>query len=74
MLPKGTMTIDFLPDGTIKVQTGDMGGVDHQSADEFMAALANYMGGAVVEQKLEHGAHHHHEHATKRADTHHHHK
>jgi hypothetical protein len=40
-----------------------MGGVDHKSADQFMADLALYLGGSVAEQKVEHGLTHTHTHS-----------
>lgn len=59
-IPKGEMKITILPDGRITVQTGDMAGPVHQSADSFMEELKRLMGGEVEEVKLDKG--HHHEH------------
>jgi hypothetical protein len=69
-LPKGTMTVEILDDGTVKTETGDMGGVDHKSADQFMADLARYLGGSVAETKIEHGHQHSHSHGHGHGGTH----
>jgi hypothetical protein len=42
---KSTMTYEVLEDGKISVKTGDMGGANHLSADEFMKSLEKVMGG-----------------------------
>jgi hypothetical protein len=68
-LPKGTITVDVLPDGTVRVETGDMGGVDHKSADSFMADLALYMGGTPIDTKVEHGHSHTHSHTHGHGDS-----
>lgn len=62
MLGKNQIKIQIEPDGTLKVETGDMGGVNHQSADQLLQELARLMGGAVVSGKVETGHHHHHHH------------
>lgn len=69
-LPKGTMTVDILPDGRVRVESGDMGGVQHQSADDFMTGFTRLLGGEVTTEKVEEGHHHHHEFGD---DQHHHH-
>lgn len=62
-MDKGEMKIEVLPDGRIKVETGDMGtGPQHKSADDFLALVAKMMGGDVEVEKTKHGHHHHHEH------------
>ena len=59
----GTMRVQVLADGTVRSQTGDMAGVNHQSADGFLTLLAQLMGGAVAEEKLAQGRQHTHTHA-----------
>lgn len=71
MLPKGTMTVDILPDGTVRSVTGDMGGPSHKAADQFMEDLARMLGGAVADVKLDHG--HTHTHSHSHGGHHHHH-
>ena len=62
MLPKGKMQVTILDDGTVKTESGDMGGVSHKSADQFYAEVARLMGGTVTDVKLKEAHHHHHEH------------
>lgn len=65
-LPKGTMTVDILPDGTARIESGDMSGVAHKAADAFYADMARELGGTVTDVKLGHGHHHHtHDHDHK---------
>jgi len=62
-LPKGTMTIEVLADGTLKIETGDMGGVAHKAADDMLDELQRAMGGAVeVTDVKGHAGHQHHFH------------
>lgn len=68
---KGEIEIEILPNGDLKIETGDMAGAAHKSADEFLADVLALMGGneeRVSLNKHKHGHHHHdHEH-----DHHHH--
>lgn len=59
---KGQLDIRVLADGTLRIETGDMSGVNHKSADQFLAEMARVMGGEVEIQKAEHPHHHHHDH------------
>lgn len=59
---KNQMTVEVLEDGTIKVTTGDMSGVDHKRADDFLKMMATLAGGTVKVDKAKHGKHHHHAH------------
>jgi hypothetical protein len=69
--PKGTIAVDILADGTIRAETGDMGGVAHKAADDFLKYLAELLGGTVTDAKVERGHQHHHDH--RHGDTDHHH-
>jgi hypothetical protein len=58
------MKISILPDGTIKAESGDLSGVGHYSADEFVKMMGRLAGGRVEVQKLDHT--HTHEEETER--------
>ena len=60
--PKGQMQALVLEDGTVKIETGDMGGVAHKDADAFLAMMAKLMGGEQDVQKLKTTRHQHHDH------------
>ena len=65
-LNKGEIEITILDDGTIKIETSDMGAggaAQHKAADEFLKMVARLAGGEVTETKLKQGHHHHHDHA-----------
>lgn len=59
---KGQVDVRILEDGTVRTETGDMSGVSHKAADDFMKLLAELMGGDVVDQKVKQGHVHHHDH------------
>lgn len=69
-LKKGEMECEVLEDGTIRVETSDMGGPNHQSADEFLKEVKRLAGGEVTTEKVksththnhQHGGGHHHQH------------
>jgi hypothetical protein len=52
MQPKGAIGVDILADGTLKTETGDMGGPMHGAADGFMKLVAQLMGGTVTDKQL----------------------
>ena len=59
-------TLTTLEDGTVRVETEGISGVNHVSADAFMEMMDGHLGNpAVVTQKKKH--HHHHEHAHEHA-------
>ncbi len=60
MIPKGHIDIRLLEDGTVRAETGDMAGVTHAAADQFLRELARLLGGAVTETKTRPQHHHHH--------------
>jgi hypothetical protein len=43
-LPKGTLEITILPDGRIKIETGNFAGPAHASAQAAIPALAQALG------------------------------
>lgn len=56
------IVIDVLEDGTLRIETGDMGkGVVHTQADAALGEIARLMGGATEKQKLPQRHRHHHE-------------
>lgn len=75
MLPANTFEIKIEADGTLRIESGSMAGVAHQSADEFLKEVARLMGGAVVTNKVaqatHHHHHHHHDHSHEGGDHHH---
>lgn len=62
-LPKGTITVDVLKDGTTRIESGDMGGVAHKAADAFFTEMAKMLGGTVTDLGVKHEHTHHHQHA-----------
>lgn len=70
-LAKGQIDVRVLADGTVRVETGDMSGVAHKSADDFLKLMATLLGGDVEIIKAEHGHQHEHEHGST---GHHHHQ
>lgn len=71
-VPKGTIDVRILADGTVRAETGDMSGVAHKHADDFLKLLAQLLGGPVEETKLDHGHQHHHDHGHDHGHDHHH--
>lgn len=61
-IPKGTILVEVLADGTVRTETGDLSGPNHQSADLFMKTLATLLGGSVTEEKTKHSHAHTHPH------------
>lgn len=60
MAPKDIITIEILPDGTVKTTTDPISPANHQSAEAFLAGVTQLTGGDV--QRKRRGAHHHHHH------------
>jgi hypothetical protein len=59
-MPKGEIDVQILDDGRLRIETGDMGGVAHKAADDFLKFCEQMMGGAVERAKAEHAHQHHH--------------
>lgn len=72
---KGEMTVEILEDGSLKIETGDMAGAAHKSADEFLKEVLALCGGDEARTPLKKHHHHHgeHEHAHEGGGHHHHH-
>ncbi len=49
------MQVEILADGTIKVETGKVSGVNHMTAEAFMRELPLLCGGGKQERKHRHG-------------------
>jgi hypothetical protein len=61
------MTVTILEDGTVKVETGAVGGPEHMAAERMLQWLASQLGGESTRVKRA-GAHQHahgHDHAHK---------
>ena len=56
--------IEVKPDGRVAIDTGDLSGAHHASADDFMKELQRLLGGK-VEVKSKKGIHSHHHGAHK---------
>lgn len=56
---KGEIRITVLEDGTVKTETGDLSGPQHQTAEGFMQSLETLLGGKVEQEKIGHSHHHH---------------
>lgn len=59
-LKPGQMSVTILDDGTVRMETGDMGGVTHKAADDFLKEVQRLLGGAVEVKSTKGQAHHHH--------------
>lgn len=59
---KGQFLIEILADGRVRIETGDMGGVHHKSADELLKGLEGLLGGPVTQEPVKHAHHHGHAH------------
>ncbi len=57
---KAEMELTILEDGTISIQTGNMAGEHHASADEFIKLVHQLAGGARDTQSTRAQHHHHH--------------
>jgi hypothetical protein len=53
-------TVEVLKDGTIKMESGDLSGTGHYSAEEFVRRVEGLAGGKVDVEKLAHSHHHTH--------------
>lgn len=64
MNDKGLILVEILPDGRIKVDTGDLSGPSHRVADDFLKTIENVCGGEVTRKKKPGHKHtHSHEHS-----------
>lgn len=70
---KGEIEIEILPDGELKIETGDMAGAAHKSADEFLAEVLALVGGEETRTSLNKHKHGHHVHDHEHGHDHHHH-
>jgi len=57
---KAEMQLTILEDGTISIQTGNMAGEHHASADEFIKLVQQLAGGARDTKSTREHHHHHH--------------
>ena len=62
MLGKGEIDITILADGTCRIETGNMAGVKHQAADQFIKELERLMGGDVKIERTKSSHLHAHDH------------
>lgn len=61
------LKISILPDGTIKMETDDVGQANHASADRFSAMMARLAGGATETTRKGAGQTHGHVHHAREA-------
>jgi hypothetical protein len=60
-MAKDVIKWEILEDGTLSIETDGISGVNHYSADEFIADVSESLGGKVtVEKKKDAKAHVHH--------------
>lgn len=59
---KGQLTIEILEDGQIKIETGNLEGPLHLSADQLLKEIQTLLGGEVVIEKIKKKANHMHTH------------
>lgn len=59
-LNKGEMSVGFTPEGKLRIETGDMGGVSHRAADDFIKLIQQDLGITPETESLK--KHHHHSH------------
>ena len=64
-----TLRITILGDGTIRTETDRVSAPNHQSAEQFLAAITVATGGA-ARRDARHGHAHHHTHTHVHADGH----
>lgn len=70
-IAKGVIDVRILSDGTVRSETGDMGGPSHKAADLFLIECARLLGGLTHIEPAKHahshthahGHDHHHDHA-----------
>jgi hypothetical protein len=62
---KNKMVIDFLEDGRLKIDTGDMSGPLHKQADDFLVDVARDCGGKAAQKRKPGHARHTHTHNRK---------
>ncbi len=73
-LKKGEFIYEILENGDVKIETGDMAGAIHVTADEFIKEAERLLGGKVEHDKTKQkqGHHHHHDHDHSKGGHHHH--
>lgn len=64
MFKADTLTIEILPDGTIKTTTDAVSGANHSNAEQFLKFMGTLAGGTTTRTKrgdVQTTTHHHHE-------------
>jgi hypothetical protein len=61
-LETSELDITILEDGTVKIETGSVGGPEHMAAEKMLVWITEQLGGEAVREKLVQSHHHHHEH------------
>lgn len=54
MATEKKLTVTSLEDGTLKIETGDLSGTEHKSAEDFIKLLSTMLGGEMQKEKLPH--------------------
>ena len=60
-----TLEIEILPDGSLKILTGDVSAANHRNAEDLLSFMAKLSGGERKKEKRKHE--HVHEHAHEHA-------
>lgn len=71
-MPKDTLRVTVLPDGTLKVETDAVSMPNHMSAERLLLELAKAQGGESKRERLPHHHHHTHAHTHDHEHDHHH--
>lgn len=61
-MSEAPITIEVLPDGSVKITTSKIDPAAHVRAERFLAEVAKLLGGTTTRTKRTHGHHHHHDH------------
>jgi len=62
------MKVKILADGTVRIDTGSVGGPEHMAAEKMLQWIAEQLGGqATREQLAQHHHHHNHQHQHQHA-------
>lgn len=64
---KNDMSITILEDGTVRIDTGEVGGPEHMAAEKMLAWLAKELGGETRRIKRQRTHHHLHNHVQSKS-------
>lgn len=61
-LDMSEIDITILEDGTVKIETGSVGGPEHMAAEKMLVWISEQLGGETTRVKLAHSHNHDHHH------------